>query len=947
MTRAHHRRLAHRIRSRLKLQPGEGVRLSLMMLYAAAAFGGVDTVGSIVSNALFLSRLPSSAVPYVFILPAIGIILALLLYSRFSARFRLNRTVIGSTLLMALLVLLLRLLLNTPYGNSFPVLTALYLLIEIAFVLVVMQFWIFAGRVFDLREARRLFGVMMVGGTLASITAGFFLAEAVELVGAENLLFLIAIALLVCTFCAWAVGRVKTSKYISSATNVSSQATSLHHDLGAILRSPLLRAIAELTVLLALLTNIGAYGFYLALQASYAGREDAMVVFLGRFEFFAGLAALFVQAYLTGHVLRRSGVFAALLFFPLAIAFGAGLGLVTGGALFAMTLILASNIVFRDTINDTALNILYLPIPGELRERTKELFETLFALTVGLAGVAFLIMQRVPGWSYAYWSIPLLVLALGFIVLLLRARRYYLQALRDNVSKRQLDLNVLPMDVTDETTKRVLTEALKHPDELMVLHALKLIAEAPGGDWSKQVTPLLTHPSREVKLEALRYVERCTGRVPLESVKSLFTSPEKEVHAAALITYCALGGNASEVTTYLHEMDPRVKGAAVLGLATYGDAESRRLAILELETMLVSHDPSIRSEAVHLIGALKLKTYETRLFFLFKDENLEVQRGAIRAAGALQSYELLPTLLDRLTNTIIASDTIEAIASYGAPALPVLNAVLANREGDGNVRARVPAILQRIGSLAAADILLSHLAEPDGSVRLAIYKALVRLQGHLDFAPPIAPFQEVLSTEIASAYALHAIRHDLKHPTPLLNDALKTHLEAGLERIFLLLELRYPGELGRAYWAIKADDADGNALAIELLDTLLDREIKATLLPLFEASAQGILEIAYSRFGLTPQPYEQRIEELATGADLWLQACAVFEIGALGKSKLNHVALAALNSQNPLLRETALASCRSLLEPRHFQEVLRFHATADPSPKVSTYAKMLLEIQHP
>jgi hypothetical protein len=536
VTQTYAARLADFVRSRLKLQPGEGARLGLMMIYAAAAFGGVDTVGFIVSSALFLSRLPGSAVPYAFILPAIGIALALLLYSRFSVRFGLERAVMGSTVLMTLLALFLRLLLVTPYGDSFAVLAALYLFTEIAYALVVMQFWIYAGRVFDLREARRLFGVMMVGGTLASVTAGLLLAEAARFLGAENLLFLVAVALLICTFCAWAVRRLGTAQDDASAAETSSQETSLRHDLIAVLRSPLLRAIAGLTVLLALLVNIGTYGFYLALQASYAGNEDAMVVFLGRFEFFAGLAALFVQIYLTGRVLRRFGVFAALLFFPLAMALGASLGLLTGGALLAMTIILASNVVFRDTINDTALNILYLPIPAELRERAKELFETLLALTMGLAGVAFLVMQGVPGWSYVYWSVPLLVLAALFIALLTRARRYYRQALRDNVTRRQLDLTALTLDLTEEETSRALIEALKHPDELMALHALKLIAEAPRSDWSEHVTPLLAHPSREVRLEALRYLERSQERVPKERVGALLTAPEEEVRAAALVT---------------------------------------------------------------------------------------------------------------------------------------------------------------------------------------------------------------------------------------------------------------------------------------------------------------------------------------------------------------------------------------------------------------------------
>jgi HEAT repeat protein len=381
----------------------------------------------------------------------------------------------------------------------------------------------------------------------------------------------------------------------------------------------------------------------------------------------------------------------------------------------------------------------------------------------------------------------------------------------------------------------------------------------------------------------------------------------------------------------------------VLGLARYGAASSQRLALAELEAMLASHDPLMRAQAARLIGALGLEAYEERLFSLLKDEHLEVERSAISAAGALRSPALLPRLLGKLTNSVTAAAAAEAVAGYGEKALATLSTCLADREQGENTRAWVPAILQRIGGPAAAEVLLDHLGEPDHGVRLAVYKALVRLQGHLDLALPGNPLRQALVAETAAIYALHVLRHDLKEATPLLDGALETRLEAGLERVFLLLELRHPGELGKAYRALQDEDAGGRALAVELLDTLLDMEIKVMLLPLFEATAQAILEVAHARFGLAAQPYERRLEELARGADPWLRACAVFEIGASGRSRLSDLVLATLDSQDSLLRETALHACRSLVEPRHFQEVLRSRAATDPSPVIRAYGRAMLK----
>ena len=89
-------RLSNWLQSVFNIQPGEGARVGLMILYSAAAIGGVLTLGTTVSDTLFLSELPASAIPYLLILPAIAIIPVVLLYNRVAARFTLTQVILGS-----------------------------------------------------------------------------------------------------------------------------------------------------------------------------------------------------------------------------------------------------------------------------------------------------------------------------------------------------------------------------------------------------------------------------------------------------------------------------------------------------------------------------------------------------------------------------------------------------------------------------------------------------------------------------------------------------------------------------------------------------------------------------------------------------------------------------------------------------------------------------------
>jgi len=317
-----------RVQAALQIQPGEGARVAVMLLYSAATIGGVLTVGTTVADTLFLSELPPSATPYLLILPAIAIVPALLFYNRVAARFSLTPVIIGSNVCLLGGIVLFRFLLDTPFGRSFAVLATLFLFMEVAYTLTILQFWSLAGQVFNPREARRLFGLIAAGGTLANIVAGFSLGPLARQIGVNNLLWVVVLALGVCVTCAWWLGRWQRAAVSRPARRGADAAQgqsrkSLAQDLRAIGQAPLLLAIGGLTLLVSLLINIGAYEFFVSLQINFAGRAEELASYLGAFHFIGGLAGFFMQAYLSARVMNRFGVFAGLLFFPLGMAVGA------------------------------------------------------------------------------------------------------------------------------------------------------------------------------------------------------------------------------------------------------------------------------------------------------------------------------------------------------------------------------------------------------------------------------------------------------------------------------------------------------------------------------------------------------------------------------------------------------------------------------------------------
>jgi hypothetical protein len=196
-------------------------------------------------------------------------------------------------------------------------------------------------------------------------------------------------------------------------------------------------------------------------------------------------------------------------------------------------------------------------------------------------------------------------------------------------------------------------------------------------------------------------------------------------------------------------------------------------------------------------------------------------------------------------------------------------------------------------------------------------------------------------------YALIVLREDLGKEglDSLLADAIRARLDRSLDRAFHLLNLLYPNyhrQIQRVRQALEAEPGHTRALAVELLDNLAEQQVKDLLLPLVEAPVERVLEIARKRFNIERHSLSDRLGELAEGPDLWLRTCAVFRIGALKRSELSKPVLAALASQDTLLRETALAASRTLFDSQRYAELLQTHAADDRFPVVRRYAQSLI-----
>ena len=212
--------------------------------------------------------------------------------------------------------------------------------------------------------------------------------------------------------------------------------------------------------------------------------EDALASFVGVFFGLTGLVGLVVKIFVAGPVISRYGVRAAVLIEPVTLLMAVGLIAVTGtlsaGLLILFWLTAGTrllNLVLVETIDLTALNIFYQPLPPLRRMQVQTLVEGIvYPVSIGLAGVSLVLFNSLPGFDYLQLTYILLFVLAVWLISAVWLGREYLAALRHALVKRNLSGATLSFD--DEASQAVLRQALHDPHPGVAVYALNTLAES-------------------------------------------------------------------------------------------------------------------------------------------------------------------------------------------------------------------------------------------------------------------------------------------------------------------------------------------------------------------------------------------------------------------------------------------------------------------------------------
>ncbi len=932
-----------------QIRPGEGpltVHLFLQNLCVVGAF----IVGRSARDALFLARASKDQLPAMYIASAVAVALAGVAYARVADRARRDRLTAGLALAFAAALAGVRLAMPRTGGWIF---SALYVLVEVCGALTLIQYWTLASDSFHARDAKRLFGTIGAGGTVANVVLGGAIGAMAKRFGAEDLLWLAALLL---------VGHAALALRLGQRMHARAaprQRASRGKVPGAsrVFESPHLRIVAALAAVTFLTTTLVDFQFKTIAAAHFS--QNALAAFFGQFYAVTGLFALAIQFFGSARFLSRFGVVAALGVLPFFLGAGS-VAVLLSSALWAATFAKGGEFVFRYTLNDATTQLLYLPVPAQLRAGAKAFIDgVLKPGAIGLAGAFLLAYRTFAGGATAPLAALSAVLCAAWGLIVLRLRAPYVRSLQDTLRRRSLDLAGARESLVDGSTSRVLVAALSSPDAKEVLNALELLPQghlARAVQVGAQVVRLLAHPSAEVRAAALGHLGASGSLQYGNAAFRLFDDPEPAVRAAAIDAFCAIGRDKAvrSVKGFLADPQAPIRAAAIASMIRYGGLDGVLAAAEGLKELIADPRPAMRAQAARALGAIGVKNFYQPVLELMNDADLSVRRAAIAAAGALKAPELATALIYRLALPDTAAEATDALAAYGPGIEATLERVLENALEEPSLRSAIPRVLGRLGTARAVQILTGHLLDRDEAVRRSLYRALGRaLKRKRGLAVERKALARAIDHELSRAYHAVACAQALQLPAgrgplprepveaarALLGSALTEKGAQAEERLFTLLDILHPeAEIELLFAGLQdaaaQDAARRRANAIELLDNVLDRPLRHKLFPLLEEQPrEAKLRAARALFPLPQGEPAARLAELLQDESAWVRACALHLCGV--QSEQAQRAEVAANLEHPwsVVREAAVFAVQRLHRPAELEHLLSGLA-GDESPAV-------------
>jgi len=780
---------------------------------------------------------------------------------------------------------------NTTFGLVF------YGWYDLFAAAIVTQFFMAVQVFFNARDAKAAIPLVIAAGSLGVVLGGVITGVFSRTVGTPNLLLVAAgaVALFSLALPMLWTGYPPVRAPTRARMRTPETKRGMAADLRNIAANRHIRLIAGLVLVTVLVKQIVDYQFNEASRL-FAGEDvDAISSFQGYV--FAVKDALPIVVLLPlAALLRRYGVGVAVLMLPVFML-GSTAALAVFSSIWVATVAKVGESMFRYSAERTAREILYVPVPTELKLKAKAYIDAGVEKGLGKAASGVLIGVFATFMDYRSVTWIAVVLAVGWCFLAWAGKKEYVTALAESIRGRFANLEVGFASLTERSTLAMVEGALRSDDPVQVGFGLDLVEQAGSVDarhLTDELELLLGHPDAEVRRRVLRLITRFESPVDEARVRDRLRDESAPVAEAAVAALVAAAGEASRealLEELLDQGQERVRRAVLSWLLEAGAGDlGRRVgrrhvdrlfsgASRDLLDFLTQSTGAVRCELALASGLLGDDPEGTKwLSVLMQDRDPEVKEAAVRGAACSGSQDLGDRLVSMLAEGVLRGTVKRNLATGPVSIRDLCRRRFSDPSEDQSVRRSLAEVLAHVPEQATVDRLMTVAVESSAPwvVRHAAVRALGKLRASgcedVVFDRSSAVGLGLQMAQDAERYEAleHAISESSEVDSPGLALLQSATREAWLDRrevAFRALGLVYPPhEMYRCHSTLEGADDRKRANALEWLERTLGHTLFVRLQPVLEVGVDGR--------GPREDGRDRALDLLASDPDPWISALA-------------------------------------------------------------------------
>jgi len=799
------------------LRSGEGrsfLRAFLVLLLTITAHTVLETA----RDTLFLTKLQPRNLALVYVATAVFTILLTPLSVRLTRAAGAKNALVVSLLLTAFAAAWFRI--RPPGAAS---VFGLYVFGALSATLLVGQFWLLAGTLFNAAQSRRLFGPLASGGVLGGVGGGALAALLLSTMEVRGLLGVASLCYFGAAFLATQLELEEVaapSRALGSSPLASREP--LRPQLAKVQKDPFLIRLAAMAVLSIAVSVVIDYLYKSKVSRSIP--HAALGAFFARYQLVLSLGSLVLQVVITGPVVQRIGVVGLALTGPLLLTFGGTLTALLGAPFWLVVGLKGTDTSLRNSLGRVAAELLWAPVEQQAQARGfVDLIVTRVAQAV--AGGVLLAATMQHEFRPGHLASAAAILATLWLLVGAGIRKPYIALFRKALARGGTEREFM-LGELDLTSVETLVEALARPQASEVVAAMNVLAERKR----ERLIPalILLHSEESVLTRALEILGPSGRNDWYALAERLLESASPRVQQAAVRAF-ALAGETAVLRRITQEGNPSLRTFATLYLAQQA---GETMSGDPIGWELFADDDAEHTLKLAFIEALAAHPTPDTPRLLLRFAKLPALASAVTAAletgGDESSIEFLISRLKWADDRLLAR---RALLRLGEPALAALARALYDEKLERRVRLHVPRSISAFLSEEALAILLKAVVEHEnGLVRYKALRGLEQLALETTLRIDSGPLFHEVTRNALEYLRLFSVEVALKNDreassqleSQLVLELLDDKIAQSRDRLARLLQVLHRGDdIPAIFAALVSSDRRRRGRAVEFLDALI------------------------------------------------------------------------------------------------------------------------------